>query len=190
MDFYEGRNLRNLPPQFDKADPEFFSKSTRSMDREYERNHNRAVRLLTLIAALIIVSFTTGLAVGIKFAGGSERKIVDEKTSNALNNISTKMSDFVKDLSGTGKQANKIYPKEEYPFVIQLGREYSEADTKNVAQFLSSKGHTVIVSQNKDNFRVFTGPYRTEGEARKILSEISLYKQYAISANAQIIKRI
>ena len=160
------------------------------MDREYERNHNRAVRLLTLIAALIIVSFTTGLAVGIKFAGGSERKIVDEKTSNALNNISTKMSDFVKDLSGTGKQANKIYPKEEYPFVIQLGREYSEADTKNVAQFLSSKGHTVIVSQNKDNFRVFTGPYRTEGEARKILSEISLYKQYAISANAQIIKRI
>lgn len=190
MDFYDGRNQRNMPPQYDKTDPEYFSRVTRSMDREYDKNHTRATRLLTLITALIILSFTTGLAVGIKFAGGSDKKIVDEKTSNAISNISSKMSGFVKDLTGNSKQTNKLYPKEEYPFVIQLGKEYNEADTKTVAQFLSGKGHTVIVSQNRDNFRVYTGPYKTEGEARKILSEISLYKQYAISANAQIIKRI
>jgi len=190
MDFYDGRHLRNIPPQFDKSDPEYFSKTTRSMEKEYDRNRTRASRLLTLIGALVILSFTTGLAVGIKFAGGSEKKLVDDTTYNTMNSISEKMSEMVKDFSGQNKQANKIYPKSEFPFVIQLGREYNESETRNVAQFLSSKGHTVIVSQNDDNFRIFTGPYKTETEAKRILSEISLYKHYAISANAQIIKRI
>lgn len=190
MDFYDGRNLRNVPPQFDKADPEYFSRATRSIEKEYDRNHKKAVRLLTIITALIILAFTTGLVVGIKFAGGADRKIVDDKTYNTMNNISSKMSDFVKDLAGSNKQANKLYPKEEYPFVIQLGKEYNETDTKTVAQFLSSKGHTVIVSQNKENFKIYTGPYKTETEARRTLSEISLYKQSAFSGNAQIIKRI
>lgn len=190
MDFYDGRHLRNLPPQFDKADPEYFSRATRSIEKEHDSNHNRAIRLLTLITALIIVAFTTGLVIGIKFAGGSDRSIVDEKTFNTMSNISAKMSDIVKDVSGQNKQANKLYPKDEFPFVIQLAKEYSESDTKTVAQFLSSKGHTVIVSQNKDNYRIYTGPYKTETEARRTLLEISLYKQYAISANAQIIKRI
>lgn len=190
MDFYDGRHLRSMPPQFDKSDPEYFSRTTRTLDRENDRNHNKAVRMLTLITALIILSFTTGLVVGIKFAGGAERSIVDEKTYNTMNSISSRMSGLVKDMSGENKQANKLYPKDEFPFVIQLGKEYSETDTKTVAQFLSSKGHTVIVSKSKDNFRIFTGPYKTENEARETLSEISLYRQYAISANAQIIKRI
>ena len=190
MDFYDGRHLRNLPPQFDKTDPEYFSRTTRALDKENDRNNNRAVRLLTLITALIILSFTTGIVVGIKFAGGAERSIVDDKTYNTMNNLSAKMTDLVKDISGQNKQADKLYPKKEFPFVIQLGREYNESDTKNVARFLSSKGHTVIVSKNRDNFKIFTGPYKTENEARKTLTEISVYKQYAISANAQIIKRI
>lgn len=190
MDFYDGRHLRTLPPQFDKADPEYFSRATRSLEKEYDRNHKRAVRLLTLITALIIIAFTTGLVIGIKFAGGSGKSIVDDKTYNTMNSIGSRVSDLVKDMAGQNKQANKLYPKEDFPFVIQLGREYSENDTKVVAQFLSSKGHTVIVSQNKDNYRIYTGPYKTEAEARKTLSEISLYKQYALSANAQIIKRI
>ena len=117
-------------------------------------------------------------------------KEFDEKTYNTMNSISSKMSGLVKEISGENRQANTLYPKDEFPFVIQLGKEYSETDTKNVAQFLSSKGHTVIVSKSRDNFRIFTGPYKTENEARKTLTEISLYRQYAISANAQIIKRI
>ncbi len=190
MDFYDGRHLRSMPPQFDKSDPEYFARTTRALDRENDTNHNRAVRMLTLITALIIIAFTTGLVVGIKFAGGAERSIVDEKTYNTMNSISSKMSGLVKEISGENRQANTLYPKDEFPFVIQLGKEYSETDTKNVAQFLSSKGHTVIVSKSRDNFRIFTGPYKTENEARKTLTEISLYRQYAISANAQIIKRI
>ncbi len=190
MDFYDGRHLRDLPPQFDKFDSEYFSRTSGSVERENEKSRKKATRIITMIAALIIISFTTGLVIGIKFAGGAERKIVDDHTLSAMNNIGDKMSDMVKDVTGNAKPANQIYPKVEFPFVIQLGKEYSETDLKPVAQFLSSKGHTVIVSKNKQSFKIFTGPYKSESDARKSLSEISLYKQYAISTNAQIIKRI
>ena len=193
IDFYDGRHLRDYPPQFDKYDKfdmEYFSKNAGVAERESERSHKRATKIITLIGALIIISFTTGLVVGIKFASGGERKIVDEHTLNAVNNIGGKVFDTVKDITGNLKPANKLYPKNEYPFVIQFGKEYSETDLKPVAQFLSSKGHTVIVLKNNQNFKIFTGPYKTEADAKKSLSEISLYKQYAFSANAQIIKRI
>jgi len=190
MDFYDGRHLRDLPPQFDKFDTEYFSRTSGSVERENDKSRKKATRIITMIAALIIISFTTGLIIGIKFAGGAERKIVDDHTLSAMNNLGERMSDAVKDVTGNSKPANQIYPKVEYPFVIQLGKEYNEADLKPVAQFLSSKGHTVIVSKNNQNFKIFTGPYKTESDARKSLSEISLYKQYAIATNAQIIKRI
>ncbi|PKL19159.1 MAG: hypothetical protein CVV49_02465 [Spirochaetae bacterium HGW-Spirochaetae-5] len=190
MDFYDGRHLRDLPPQFDKFDTEFFSRTSGSVERENEKARKKATKMITLIVGMVIVSFTTGLILGIKFAGGADRKIVDDRTLNAMNNIGERMSDAVKDVTGNAKPANQIYPKIEYPFVIQLGKEYSETDLKPVAQFLSSKGHTVIVSKNDQNFKIFTGPYKTEIDARKSLSEISLYKQYAIATNAQIIKRI
>jgi len=190
MDFYDGRHLRDLPPQFDKFDSEFFSRTSGSVERENDKARKKATRMITIIAGLVIISFTTGLVLGIKFAGGADRKIVDDRTLNAMNNIGERVSDAVKDVTGNAKPANQIYPKMDYPFVIQLGKEYNEIDLKPVAQFLSSKGHTVIVSKNNDNFKIFTGPYKTEIDARKSLSEISLYKQYAISTNAQIIKRI
>jgi hypothetical protein len=190
IDFYDGRHLRDLPPQFDKFDTEFFSRTSGSVERENEKARKKATKIITLIAGLVIISFTSGLILGIKFAGGADKKIVDDRTLNAMNNIGERMSEAVKDVTGNAKPANQIYPKMEYPFVIQLGKEYSETDLKPVAQFLSSKGHTVIVSKNDLNFKIFTGPYKTEIDARKSLSEISLYKQYAISTNAQIIKRI
>ncbi len=190
IDFYDGRHLRDLPPQFDKFDAEYFSRTAGSVERDNEKHRKKATRIITMIGALIIISFTIGLVIGIKFAGGAERKIVDDHTLNAMNNIGDKMTEIVKDVTGNAKPANQLYPKADYPFVIQLGKEYSEADLKPVAQFLSNKGHTVIVSKNNQNFKIFTGPYKSEADARKSLSEISLYKQYAISTNAQIIKRI
>jgi len=190
MDFYDGRHLRDLPPQFDKFDTEYFSRTSGSVERENEKSRKKATRTITIIVGLIIISFTAGLVLGIKFAGGADKKIVDDHTLSAMSNLGERMSDAVKDVTGNAKPANQIYPKIDYPFVIQLGKEYSESDLKPVAQFLSSKGHTVIVSKNNQNFKIFTGPYKTESDARRSLSEISLYKQYAIATNAQIIKRI
>jgi len=193
IDLYEGRHLREYPPQFDrydKFDMEYFSKKPGISERESERSHKRATKIITFIGALIIISFTAGLAVGIKFGSGGERKIVDEHTLNAVNSIGEKVFDTVKDIKSNLKPTNQAYPSNEYPFAIQLAKEYSEADLKPVTQFLSSKGHRVIVAKSNQNFKVFTGPYKNEADAKKSLSEISLYKQHEFSANAQIIKRI
>ena len=190
MDFYEGRHLRDIPSQFDRVDPEYFTRGSMLNGRDQDFHRKKATGMFTIITALVIISFTTGLVIGIKFAGGSERKIVDDRTMNAVSNISARMSEAIKDTASQGKPASEVYPKAEYPFVIQLSKEYAEGEIKTVAQFLSAKGHTVIVSQNNGAFRIFTGPYKTEVDAKKSLSEISLYKQYAISTNAQIVKRI
>jgi hypothetical protein len=193
IDLYEGRYPRDYPPQFDKYDKfdaEYFSRNAGFTERESEKSHKRASKIITLIGALIIISFTTGLVVGIKFGSGGERKIVDEHTLNAVNSIGERVFDTVRDIRSNSKPTNKVYPPKEYPFAIQLSKEYNETDLKPVAQFLSSKGHMVIVVKNNQNFKIFTGPYKTEADAKKSLSEISLYKQHDISTNAQIIKRI
>jgi hypothetical protein len=193
IDLYEGKHLRDYPPQFDRYDKfnmEYFSKNSEIAERENEKSHKRASKIITLIGALIIISFTTGLVVGIKFGSGGERKIVDEHTLNAVNSIGERVFDTVRDIRSNSKPANEVYPKNEYPFAIQFSKEYNETELKSVTQFLSSKGHTVIVVKNNQNFKIFTGPYKTEADAKKSLSEISLYKQYSISTNAQIIKRI
>ena len=192
IDLYEGRHLRNFPPQFgnyDKFDMEYFSKNTSVAERDSEKSHNRAAKIITLIVALIIISFTTGIGVGIKFASGGEKNLVDEHTLNTMNSIGGKVFGTIKDLKTNITPANKVYPKNEYPYVIQLSKEYNEADLKQAAQFLNSKGHTVIVLKNNQNFKIFTGPYKTEADAKKSFSEISLYKQYDVSTNAKIVKR-
>lgn len=179
-----------MAPQYEKIDTEFFSRTSKVHDMEMERTRKKAVRLLSFVTALIIISFTTGLVMGIKFAGDAERKIVDESTYNAVTNISTRLSDMVKEAgSASAKPADMVYPKSDFPYVILVGKDYNEIEFKPVAQYLSSKGHTVIVSKNEGNYRLFTGPYKTEGDARKALSEISLYKEDPFPANAQIIKR-
>ena len=195
IDLYEGRHLRNFPPRFDnydifdKFDMEYFSKNAGLAERESEKSQKRATKIITLIVALIIISFTTGIVVGIKFASGGERSIVDEHTLNAVNTIGGRVFDTIRDIRGNITPASKVYPKNEYPYIIQLGKEYNEADLNQAAQFLGSKGHTVIVFKSNEKFKIFTGPYKTEADAKKSLSEISLYNQYDVSTNAKIITR-
>jgi hypothetical protein len=193
IDLYDGRHRPDYHQQFDRYDRfdmEYFSKNGAVSERDSEKSHKRASGIITLIGALIIISFTTGLVVGIKFASGGERKIVDDQTLNAMNSIGERVFDTVRDITGNSKPASKLPSKTEYPFLIQLGKEYSETDLKPVVQFLNSKGHTVIVLKSNQNFKLFTGPYKTEADAKKYLAEISLYKQNTASTNAQIIKRI
>lgn len=179
-----------MAPQFEKIDTEYFSKTSKVHEIEQERTGKKAVRLLTFITGLIIISFTTGLVMGIKFAGGAEQQIVDDSTYNAVSNISTRLTDMVKDASSSiSKPADKVYPKDEFPYVIMVGKDFNENRFKPVAQYLSSKGHTVIVSKHESSYRLYTGPYKTETDARKALAEISLYKDDPFPANAQIIKR-
>jgi len=191
MDFYDGKHMRDISPQFDRMDPEYFSRTSPGPEREPQCNEKRAVRILTVIAALVIMAFTTGLVVGIKFAGGADKKLVDDQTFNAVNNFGQKVSNLVKDINITNKPADKLYPKKDYPYVIKLDNKFRQSDFKSVASYLSSKGHTVIVSKSdKNNYRLYTGPYKTEDEAKQNLSKLSAYKEYALHDQARIIKRI
>ncbi len=190
MDFYNGRHMRDISPQFDRMDPEFFSRTTQGAEKDGHNTQKKAIRILTAIAALVIVAFTTGLVVGIKFAGGANKKIVDDQTYNAVNNLGEKVSKLVKDININNKPADKLYPKKDYPYVIKLDNKFKQADFKSVANYLSSRGHTVIVSRSDNDYRLFTGPYRTEDEAKKNLDKFSAYKEYALHDQAKIIKRI
>ncbi len=191
MDFYNGKYIRETSPIFEKSDPEYFSRTTRGLEKDSRNQEKKAVRMLTLIFSLVIVAFTTGLVLGIKFAGGSDKKIVDDRTASAVNDLGEKVSKLVQDINITQKPADKLYPSKEYPYVIQLDNSFRQKDFKPVATYLSHHGHTVIISKMGENsYKLYTGPYKTKDEARKNLNKFSGYKEYALQNQAKIIKRI
>ena len=205
IDFYEGKNLRNNPAQFERIDPEFYPRmaeyNSRANDfapRENEKHRKKANRMMFVIIALCIISFTAGLVIGIKFAGGSDRKIVDDKTIQAVSGLSNKVTGLInKDSNGTKtadesiKQKENVFPKEDYPFIIKVGSEYDKAESQKIAGFLSSKGHTVILSKTaKDSFKIYIGPFKNQLDAKSSLNKFSGYNEYSIASNSRIVKRI
>ncbi len=189
IDFYTGNQSRDFAPRFDRQDPEFFSCRENPVFHETDKNQKKAARMLFVIIALCIMAFTTGLIIGIKFAGGPDKKIIDNNTYNTMTGISSKVSDFISKGKISGEKTSKLFPKDEYPFVIRIGNAYSKADSKKIAAFLSSKGHTVIISENGNSFKLYTGPYKNKKDAEKTIDECSKYKSYAIANDLRIMKR-
>ena len=189
IDFYDGRNIRDIPVQIDRHDPEYFSRMSKIKHKEEIKNKNKASRILFLIVALSIISFTIGLIIGIKFAGGSERKIIDEDTFKAVTGIGTKVTNLINDNKSVEKFKTTTFPKEDYPYVIKIGKSFDKQQSQEAANFLSTEGHTVIISKNNKKFNLFTGPYKIEQEAQDSLKKINDYTKYSLSANTKIIKR-
>ncbi len=191
IDFYSGPGARDLPPQFESKDPEYFSRMSGVHTKDQEKAKKRASRVIFLISALCIVCFTTGLAIGIKFAGGSKTPIVDDATYNAMNNISKKVSDLVKPSRVEAATRTSSFPAAEYPYAIKIGASYSENEARKIASYLSKKGHTVILSKaaTKGNLKIYTGPYKTINYARSGLKKLDSYNKFSLSANARIVKR-
>ncbi len=189
IDFYEKRNTRVMPPQFTEFDPEYFPRVAQATPRETERIRKRASRIFFIIAALCIISFTTGIVVGIKFAGGTRHEIVDTKTFNAVADIGKKIP-FV-GATGKAEQApqEKVFPRESYPYVLGVNGDYDIAMAREMAGFLSQRGHTVILSKNNGRFRIYVGPFRKNADAREALKKISGYSKYSLAENTRIIKR-
>lgn len=183
MDFYTGKRMREIPSQFPSENPEYFSRMAKGSMRSEYRSMKRANRIIFLIIALCIVCFTTGLVVGIKFASGSKKEIIHETTKNAVNSIGVKVTDLIKEGSlndiGTASKKN-LFLKEKFPFVIRVGKEYNKSKSQKIADFLSNKGHTVILSKNKDLFRIFVGPYTSQEEAELSWKNIMRYSDNQI----------
>lgn len=191
MDFYSRKMEKNFPPQFDAQDPEYFSRIGDSYHNEMERSKKNASMMTALIIALCIISFTTGLVVGLKFAGGKQNEIVDEHTRKTMSNIGKKMTSLVSEnanakTAATGAKKN-LFPREEYPYVIKIGNEFDVTKSQEIAGLLSSKGHTVILSKYKENYKIFTGPFKNLNDAEISLKNIQSNKSW--TENTSIIKR-
>ncbi len=197
MDYYSRSGVRNHPYHLDTTDPEYFARMNEMNHRENERIRKKATGLMSFVIALCIISFTAGLVIGIKFAGGPQKEIVDESTRQAMSSTIKKVSGLlnenaaaeVRDIDKTGKNASDVFPRSEYPFVIPIGKDLSREKSQEIAGFLSSNGHTVILSRSGDGFRLFTGPFKTMGDAENSLKKIAGYSNKAWFQNAQIVKR-
>ncbi len=194
MDFHNRTMIKNYPPQYDTQDPEYFSRMTDIHHREEERNRHKASRIMSLIVALCIISFTSGLVIGIKFASGSKNEIVDEHTRQAVTTIGKKVSSLINENASaetppdTAKTRN-LFPREEYPFVIRIGGEFDKARSQEIAHFLSGNGYTVILSRNMDHYRIYTGPYKGQKDAEISLKKLAGQSNKALSESTRIMKR-
>lgn len=188
MDFYSGKSFHVPEQSFGRQDPEYFARMSKFHAKEENRMRKKASRIIFIIAALCIISFTTGLAIGIKFAGGKERHIVDERTFNAVKDIGTKVSDIF-NKKNNEKFTTEQFPRNTYPYVIKVGGSYDYSDSQKIANFLSVNGHTVIISKNNNRYNLFTGPYRDQEKAESILKKFSKYKKFSLASSAMILKR-
>lgn len=193
IDFYSGKTARDLPPQFNRADPEYFARLAKVQSREDEKSMKRATRMLFLIAALCIISFTTGLVIGIKFVSGSKKEIVDEQTRRAVDDIGKKVAGIIKDTTTTDLNAapvsEKLFAREQFPYTIQIPGDFSRPESREIANSLSSKGQTVIIAKNNGKFRIYLGPYRDNEEAENSLKEIKGFSNEGYLSEAVIVRR-
>ncbi|MFC1671027.1 SPOR domain-containing protein [Spirochaetota bacterium] len=188
IDFYNGNYIKNNPSDFDRMDPEYYSRVPKNSIKHEVKSNKKASRLIFLIVALCIICFTTGLALGIKFAGGSKREIIDSQTFNAVTGIKKKVSNLIheKEIKNFKK---KHFPKNTYPYVIKVGGQHSPSKSKIIAKNLSKMGHTVILSKRNSLFRIYLGPFKRLHEARGTLKKIVDSNDKLIASNVKIFKR-
>jgi preprotein translocase subunit SecF len=190
FDFYSGKSVRDFPPQFNREDPEYFAKLANVNSREEHKTMTKASRILSLIIALCIISFTTGLVVGIKFASGSNKQIVDQQTKEAVTDIGQRVTNLIKESpvskANSPESEKKLFAKEDFPYIIKVGKQFNKSESQQIAGIISGQGHTVILSKDNGSYKIFVGPYRNQNEALENLKKI---KTYSLKGTAIIVKR-
>ncbi len=189
IDFYERRNSHPTAPHLDDFSPEYFPRLAQKTTRESDRIRRKASRTFFLILSLCIISFTTGIVVGIKFSGGATREIMDKNTLSAMTDIGKKISTIVTENTPDKPHKENPFPKKTYPYVVKLASDYDDLSSRKIADFLSHKGHTVILTRYDRNYRIFIGPYKSTEEAEAAVKKISSYQKYSLAEKMQIIKR-
>lgn len=194
MDFHTRKPAKNYPPQFDTQDPEYFYRISDAHHHEQEKNRKSASRMISLIIALCILSFTSGLVIGIKVSSDSKKDLVDAQTRRAMSTIGKKVSRLVGERAlaepvAQRKTARELFPSEDFPFAVRVGNEFNAAQSREIARLLSGSGYTVILSKNMENYRIYAGPFKTRSEAEISLKKIQGYPNKAWFGNAHIVKR-
>jgi len=209
FDLYTGKQQNQaFPPRFDTVDPDYFTRMNDFMHREETRTHKKGSRILAFVAGLCIVAFTAGLVIGIKFAGGKDKELVDPHTRQAVSALSQRVAAIGDSVQGesaaqtstttqtaaeqqsssAASSVKDAYPKSEYPFVIRVGGEFAKEKANEVINLLSSKGNNVIVAKSDNGFKVYAGPFRTMESAEISLQKIRGYNENRWQ-NSVILKR-
>jgi hypothetical protein len=193
IDFYSGKTVRETPPNFSREDPEYFARFAKGHAKEEDRSMKKATRMLFLIVALCIISFTTGLVIGIKFASGSNKEIVDQHTKKAVDEIGKKVANIIKDGAETDLNAapvnRNLFSRDQFPYAIKIQGEFNQMKSQEIAGFLSGKGQTVILSNSNGKYKIFLGPFIGLGEADNNLKKIKGFSGDEYISKAVIIKR-
>ena len=189
IDFYERRNTRPATPHLDDFSSEYFPRPAQKATREADRIRKKASRTFFLISSLCIISFTIGIIIGIKFAGGASREIMDKNTFTAMTDIGKKISTIVSESTAEKARKENPFPKKSYPYVVKLSSDYDEPTSRKIADFLSHKGHTVILTRYDQKYRIYIGPYTSADDAGTAVKKISSYQKYSLAEKMQIIKR-
>ena len=199
LDFYQNKSFKSSVTKGSRKRKTVIPNLTQGRLREQDKMAKGAVRIIFIIVALCIISFTTGLALGIKFAGGTNKEIVDQETYQAVtetvNELGDKVSNLIdkpsifNDPKESVKKETGLFSEEDYPYVIKVGQKYDHLMSQKIADFLSEKGHRVILSKKNDLYFIFAGPYPSEDQAKNSLEEINTYKEFLLASNSKIIKR-
>jgi len=160
-----------------------------------EKQKGKAGFMAFLICTLVIVSFTGGLVVGLKY-GDKDKPIIDENTQRRISNLKPKISSnrgssTLDSNKEPANSAQKSFPARDYPFAIRIAGEFDKKTTLNIAETLSEKGYTVILSQvdSSNKYRLFVGPYKTQTEAFKILKMLDANEDTKHLATMDVIRR-
>ena len=191
FDLYVRKNTPFIYPQgiSDSPEPEYFSRLADSVKHDEKHSRRKANSTLALVGIVGIAAFTAGLVVGIKFAGGPDRAIVDPHTRRAVTELGSTMSSMIRK-DPSSREAASAFPREEYPFVVGVGGSLTETDSKALAEDLSRKGHTVIVSRQNEGFRLFVGPFKSTQLAENSLQKIRAYPEHSLYREAVVLKRM
>ena len=195
MDLYTGKQNGYFVPQFEAADPDYFSRVNETIRHDEVHSHKKATRLIAFVGALCIVSFTAGLVIGIKFAGGADKPLVDPHTKQAVSTLGQRVAGIPleapenTEAADPGVSAKQNYSKAEFPWVIRIGNEYSKDRAVELANVLSVKGHNMIVSKFEQNYRIYAGPFKTRESSELSLQKIKGYHDNRWQNNAVILKR-
>ncbi len=190
IDFYSGNNMRQAGNQYTTPDPEYLNNVAEFHNRHDEKYRKKANRMLSFIIALCIISFTTGLVVGIKFTSGSEREIVDPETRKAMTDIGKKVTGMVKKAETKNTvSTSQMFPRNSYPYIIRIGSDFKKNDAEKIATRLSTDGYRIILSQKDSGYRIYAGPYKKPTDAKNSLKNMLQYSENGLFSNATVLKR-
>ena len=172
---------------------DFFNKTREKTPVEQGKFSKKASRVIFVIAALCIVTFTTGLVVGLKFAGGKNTPIVDETTSELISRGVSSVSGIVNRDSGKAKS----YPVSEFPFLLRIGTSYNKDKAVELANYVHTKGYVakgsvVFLPKDKGNnslYNIYVGPFKSESEAKQSKQKFEADNKFTASNHINIIKR-